>query len=64
MFGTGMKGPGWQDIEVVNDCNGKPEIQLYGQAEKIACNKGITRIHISLSHEKEYAVAYVIGEGR
>ena len=47
---------GWKDIEVVNDEQGRPNINLYGvrQQEKIE------NIDISISHCKSYAVAYVV----
>ena len=46
----------WKDIEVLNDKQGRPAINLYGvkQQEKIE------NIDISISHCKSYAVAYVV----
>ena len=46
----------WKDIEVLNDKQGRPNINLYGvrQQEKIE------NIDISISHCKSYAVAYVV----
>lgn len=58
-----VEGISWQDIEVVKDENGKPELVFYGQAEVVADNLGIKSLHITISHEKEMAVAQVIGEG-
>lgn len=63
MLGTGLRGVSWQDIEVIIDDYGKPEVVLSGNAERMAKKLGITRIYISLSHEEEYAIAQVIGEG-
>lgn len=57
------EGVAWHDIEVRNDEDGKPEIVLSNKAEEIAKCKGIIKIHISLSHEREMAIAEVIGEG-
>ena len=62
MLGTGMKQIKWSDIEIINDERGKPKIKLYGNADKEAEKQNINNIHISISHEKEYAVAQVIGE--
>ncbi|MEJ6949518.1 holo-ACP synthase [Natronospora cellulosivora (SeqCode)] len=53
----------WQDIEVENKDNGKPKLNLRANAKKLAEELGIERIHISISHEKELAIAQVIGEG-
>ncbi len=53
---------GWLDIEVVNDGPGKPHIELSGQAAATAERMGIEQLHVSISHEKTYACAFVIAE--
>lgn len=62
-LGTGIFGFDLKDIYIVNDENGKPELIVENAArnelEKRCVNP---KIHISLSHEKEYAIAYVIIE--
>ena len=63
MLGTGFQKIGFKEIEVINDDRGKPEVKLYGRAKKTASKKGIITVHISLSHEREYAIPEVIGEG-
>jgi len=50
------------DIEVSNNEKGKPFIKLGSNFEEFILEKGITRIHLSLSHEQEYAVACVVLE--
>ena len=62
-LGTGLaKGIFWKDVEVINDKYGKPFIKLHNNALK-RINK-ITKkdynIEVSLSDEKNYAVANVI----
>ena len=62
-LGTGLaKGIFWKDIEVINDKYGKPFIKLHNNALK-RINK-ITKkdynIEVSLSDEKNYAIANVI----
>ena len=62
-LGTGLaKGIFWKDVEVVNDKYGKPFIILHNNALK-RINK-ITKkdynIEVSLSDEKNYAIANVI----
>lgn len=63
-----IKATGWEtafnfkDIEVVNNEKGRPSIQVKGRLEDFFKDKAITRCHLSLSHEKEYGVAYVILE--
>ena len=62
-LGTGLaRGIFWKDVEVVNDQYGKPFIKLHNNALK-RINK-ITKkdynIEVSLSDEKNYAIANVI----
>ena len=45
----------WKDIEIIDDKEGKPYVHLYGIDENI-----FESIDISISHCKEYAVAYVV----
>ena len=60
-LGTGLRaGVNWTDIEVVRDPLGKPSLRLYGKAAGLAAEQGITQVHISLSHAKEYALAQVV----
>lgn len=61
-LGTGFRGFGLLDIEVVKDEFGKPSICLYNQAKQRSKELGVTNILVSISHEKEYAIAYVIIE--
>ncbi len=44
----------WKDIEVLNDCNGRPRLNILNKDIKIES------IDISISHCKEYAVANVV----
>ncbi|MBR4004751.1 MAG: holo-ACP synthase [Treponema sp.] len=63
-LGTGLRGFELCDIHVENDEYGKPELFLENKARAIAdslCGKN-HQIHLSLSHEKEYALAYVVIE--
>lgn len=62
-LGTGWDGEvNWKDIEIVNDANGNPDILLSGGAKKKADEMGLNHAHISLTHEKEYAIAFAILE--
>lgn len=60
-LGTGVRGVGWKDIEVLPDRRGKPTVTLYGRGLARAQDLGITVWEISLTHSKELAVASVIG---
>ncbi len=62
-LGTGWDGKvNWLDIEVLSDDAGRPYLNLGGGAKELAEKKGITNIQLSLSHEKAYALGYVILE--
>ena len=58
----GAGGIGFNEIEILADDSGKPEVRLYGKALRQAENIGLLNIDISLSHCKEYAVACAIAE--
>ncbi len=62
-FGLGLReGIRWHEMEVVPDELGRPDLQLTGRAAQIAVIKQIEVIHLSYSHEGDYAVATVILE--
>ena len=48
----------WQDAEIINDENGKPQVNLIKKIENLE------NIEISISHCKEYAVANIIATWR
>lgn len=58
-IGTGWsRGIHWTDIEVVNAVGGKPSIVIGGEARAICEQRGIGEMLISISHCRNYAVAY------
>lgn len=60
-FGEPKKHPlHWTDIEVLNDREGKPLIQLHDRALALKKTKKISDVIVSLSHSKEYAIANAI----
>ena len=60
-LGTGARGIGWKDIEILDNSAGAPFIQLYGKALNKAREVGLSQFSVSLSHSKQYAVAMVVG---
>jgi holo-[acyl-carrier protein] synthase len=58
-FGQGI---GWREIEVVRG-DGPPAVRLSGAARKYADALGVRRVHLSLTHTADLAIAYVIAEG-
>ena len=62
-LGTGLaRGVYWKDIEVSNNNSGKPILTLHNKAAKILnqISSKNTRIEVSLSDEKNYAISNVI----
>ncbi len=59
-LGTGVRGVSWKDIEVARHSRGAPYLRLYGRAEARSQRLGVQEISISLSHSREYAVAFVV----
>ena len=53
-------GIGWQDAEVLPDPLGKPGVCLSGRAQALAEEQGLRQWSISLSHSRDYAVAFVV----
>jgi holo-[acyl-carrier protein] synthase len=52
----------WNEIEIINETNGKPSLHITGTTEKMLAPMGIRVIHVSLSHLKSMATAIVILE--
>lgn len=61
-LGTGLREGSLQEIAVDNDVLGKPLVQLSGHFAMLAKQLGVKNIQISLSHSRDFAVAYVIME--
>jgi holo-[acyl-carrier protein] synthase len=55
-------GLAWHDCEVVGDSAGRPRLSLTGTVAAEADSQGITHWHLSLSHDGDVAVAYVVAE--
>ncbi len=63
-LGTGMdQGIAFRDIEVVHENTGQPGIKMHGQAKENFVRLKLKTIHISISHEKNYAIGQAIAEG-
>ncbi len=62
-LGTGFAGFSSRDITVINNSNGRPSIIPSDKVKEVLDNKSDNwNIHLSISHEKEYAIAQVILE--
>ena len=63
VLGTGLRGVYFQEIEILRKKSGAPKIVLYKRALKKAKQSGLSSFEISISHEKDFALAIVVGVG-
>ncbi len=63
-LGTGARGVAWREIEVLPNHRGKPLVYLHGRAQQRAERIGLEGIDISMSHSRNFAVAFVVGRSR
>jgi holo-[acyl-carrier protein] synthase len=66
-LGVGMRilardGIQWHEAEIIGDFRGKPMVRLHGSAAQRANELGLKEWTVSLSHEREYAVAFVVAQ--
>jgi holo-[acyl-carrier protein] synthase len=64
-LGVGMRilsaeGIGWHEAEVIREPSGKPSLKLSGQAAALAAGLGLTQIALSIAHERDVVVAFVV----
>jgi holo-[acyl-carrier protein] synthase len=64
-IGTGWRGTvSWQDMEIINNTSGQPQVTLSGESARVAATLGIARILVSISHTPNYAAASAIAVSR
>jgi len=56
----GARAVGWREIEVTRDGEGRPAIELYGLAARLASEHGGLRIQVSLTHSATAAGAVAV----
>ena len=61
-LGQGLAGIVLKDIMVRNRHNGQPEIKVSGTALDALKRSGAAKIHLSLTHERDNAIAMVVLE--
>jgi len=63
-FGTGIgKAMGWKDIDVHRKPSGEPFVVLEGGAKKLAEERNVSKVSITLSHTEHHAMAVIVVEG-
>lgn len=60
VLGLGVRGVGWRDIEVLPNRAGQPQVRLHGRAAARAEYLGLEELTVSISHERQMAVAVAI----
>lgn len=54
-------GIGWKQIEILSEPDGRPLLHLYEKAKEQAYQLGLDNLDITLSHSRDYAIAFVAG---
>jgi holo-[acyl-carrier protein] synthase len=63
-IGSGRAGCRWVEVEIIRNQAGPPGVILHGAAAALAAGRGIESFHITLSHSREFAVAFAVATGR
>ncbi|MBI5818197.1 MAG: holo-ACP synthase [Verrucomicrobia bacterium] len=62
-FGTGIgEHLGWKDMEIRRRDSGEPYVVMHGKGLELMKSRGVTAIHVSLSHTDGYAAASAVLE--
>lgn len=61
-LGTGIRGFGLSDIEILRDDLGKPIVNISSKVRDVIPLEGGFYIHVSISHTNENAIAFAIWE--
>jgi holo-[acyl-carrier protein] synthase len=58
----GSDGVHWTEIEITSETSGRPWFSLTGSTASVVAARGITTLHLSMSHDAGLAAAYVVAE--
>jgi holo-[acyl-carrier protein] synthase len=62
-FGTGIgKAMGWKDIDVRRKASGEPFVVLEAGAKRLADERKVSKVFVTLSHTEHHAMAMVVVE--
>jgi len=56
-------GLSWHECQIEYLASGKPKITISGKIAELASSLGIAAWHLSISHDADLAVAFVVAEG-
>ena len=60
VLGTGLRGVYFKEIEILREPSGAPKIILHKRADKKAKELKLNNFEVSISHEREFAIAFVV----
>ena len=52
----------WQEMAIINGPEGKPDFALSGVTAGVVAERGITSMHLTMTHDAGVAVAFVVAE--
>jgi holo-[acyl-carrier protein] synthase len=55
-------GVRWHDVETVEDEHGNPDFALHNGVAATAAARGITSVHVTMTHDAGIACAFVVAE--
>lgn len=58
----GSDGVHWTEIEIGSEESGKPYFILTGSTQEVVRERGITVLHLTMSHDAGMATAFVVAE--
>ena len=58
------KGLKFSEIQVLHNEKGAPYLKLKGKAEELLSKMNALHVHVSITHDSEYAVGLIIIEGQ
>jgi phosphopantetheine--protein transferase-like protein len=62
-LGTGIGFVHWRDIEIVHLASGQPTVVLHGNAKTVANQLGLNTWSVSISHDRDKAIAMAVALG-
>jgi holo-[acyl-carrier protein] synthase len=62
-LGTGIGVVGWKEIEIIRGKAQEPMIRLHGKAKVLAKSLGLVNWAVSLTHNRDLAIASVVANG-
>lgn len=59
----GSDGLHWTEIEIASEPSGRPHFVLSGSTAAVVDARGISTLHLTLTHDAGLAAAFVVAEG-